>query len=188
MKDFDATTPSAAQPDIAAWQEEIVLLLATVLNLLAIYRVPQWQGDLADPCHVASILAIVTILALHVTARSGPLGIKFERILLALFLAGMPIVYVASWFAVEHEHASHWLLVELGGLPIYITLAVLGLTRSPWLLAAGITAHGLAWDTWHIAGSDYIPSWYAIGCLMADIGIGAYVAVRIPAWNRCRAK
>ena len=77
------------------------------------------------------------------------------------------------------------LWVEIAGVPVYATLAVLGLRRSPWFLAAGIAGHGLAWDSWHYyANTGYIPSWYAIGCFLVDLGLGLYIAARIPAWQR----
>src|SRR6476659_1164220 len=80
------------------------------------------------------------------------------------------------------------MLVELVGFLIYVTLAVLGLKRH-WLIAAGIAAHGIAWDLWHyVPGSSYIPSWYAIACLVVDIGLATYAAARIPAWRRAEER
>jgi hypothetical protein len=74
------------------------------------------------------------------------------------------------------------LWIELLGLVVYVALAVLGLKVSPWFLVVGIAAHGLAWDSWHYH-SAYIPNWYAIACLLADIGLSVYIAARIPAWR-----
>ena len=55
---------------------------------------------------------------------------------------------------------------------------------APWLLAAGIAGHGLAWDSWHyLASSTYIPGWYSLGCLLVDAAIGLYAAVRIAGNN-----
>jgi hypothetical protein len=98
----------------------------------------------------------------------------------------MPVVYILSWLT-SGGAGSGWLWVEILGLPLYAGLAVLGLTGSPAFLAAGILGHGLLWDSWHyLAHSVYIPSWYSFGCLLADIGIGGYVAVRAPAWAPSR--
>ena len=79
------------------------------------------------------------------------------------------------------------LWIEIAGFPLYAVLALLGLKRSPWFLVAGIAGHGVAWDAWHL-GSAYIPDWYALGCLLVDIGMSLYVAARIPAWRAARMR
>ncbi len=76
-----------------------------------------------------------------------------------------------------------WLGVEAAGLLVYAAFAVLGFKRSPWFLVAGIMAHGLAWDIWHIGNSRYIPNWYSVGCLVVDVSLGVYVAIRIAMWE-----
>jgi hypothetical protein len=101
----------------------------------------------------------------------------------------MPLIYVASWL-VSRGGGAHqgWLWVELLGVPLYGALAVVGLKRSPWFLVVGIAAHGVAWDSWHYyANTGYIPSWYAIGCFLVDVGLGIYIAARILAWRRAEA-
>ena len=58
----------------------------------------------------------------------------------------------------------------------------LGLTEKDKVV--GIVGHGLAWDSWHYyTDTAYMPRWYAIACLLADIGLGLYIAARIPAWR-----
>jgi hypothetical protein len=107
-----------------------------------------------------------------------------ERNLLAGFLVGMPLVYVSRYlFASTGRMANYWFWVEVLGTIIFVALAVLGLKRSPWFLAVGIAAHGLAWDTWHYRNSTYIPDWYATACLAVDLAFGAYVAARVPAYQ-----
>jgi hypothetical protein len=167
-------------------KEKLALGFAAVLTAVSLYLVPSWQGALTDPCHLAGIFSAATIILLLVTRHLGRRGILIERRVLAVFLAGMPLIYVASWLATHGAGASGgWLWVEIAGVPVYATLAVLGLRRSPWFLAAGIAAHGLAWDSWHYyANTGYIPSWYAIGCFLVDLGLGLYIAARIPAWQR----
>jgi hypothetical protein len=97
--------------------------------------------------------------------------------LLAGFLVGMPLVYVSRYlFASTGRMANYWFWVEVLGTIIFVALAVLGLKRSPWFLAIGIVAHGLAWDIWHYRNSTYIPDWYATACLAVDLAFAAYVA------------
>src|SRR6185436_2026472 len=76
-----------------------------------------------------------------------------------------------------------WLAIELLGLGIFGLLAVLGLKRSPWFLAIGIVGHGIVWDVSHRT-APFMPSWYAIMCLLVDVGLGLYAAARIPGWRR----
>jgi hypothetical protein len=74
-----------------------------------------------------------------------------------------------------------------GRASVYAGLALFGLRGRPWLIVVGIAAHGLAWDAWHMhPPSRYIPGWYAVGCLLADIGLSIYLAVRQPAWQQVR--
>jgi len=112
-------------------------------------------------------------------------GLIFERNLLAGFLVAMPLVYVARYlFAYTGRVASYWLWVEVLGTTIFVALAVLGVKRSPWFLAIGMVLHGLAWDAWHYRNSTYIPDWYVIACLAVDLSFGAYMAARVPAYQR----
>ena len=171
-------------------KEWTALAFATVLTALGLWGVPSWRGALTEICHVAGILSAVTVVLLYVGRWLGPRGIAIERIVSALFLAGMPLVYILRWWANGGAGAgSAWLWVEIVGLPIYAGLAILGLRRSPTLLAAGILGHGLLWDSWHyLVHSAYIPDWYSVACLIVDIGIGVYVAVRAPAWTRWKTE
>jgi hypothetical protein len=170
-------------------KEKIGLGLAAVLTAISLYLVPSWQGALTDPCHLAGLFSAATIVLLVVTRHLGRRGIVIERRVLALFLAGMPLIYVASWLVTHGAGApGGWLWIEIVGIPLYSALAVLGLTRSPWFLAAGIAAHGAAWDSWHyFTKTAYVPTWYAIGCFLVDVGLGIYIATRIPAWQRADA-
>jgi hypothetical protein len=167
-------------------RERAALALATALFAFGLCGVPSWRGALLDVCHLAAIAGGVTLVLLFVTRRLGARGIAVERAWSALFLVGMPVVYIVGWLGAGGSGASGaWLLVELLGFAIYSTLALLGLRRSPWFLVAGIAAHGVAWDAWHYAlESAYIPAWYLTGCLLADVGLSVYLATRVPAWRR----
>ena len=170
-------------------KEKLAFGFAAALTAVSLHLVPSWQGAFTDPCHLALVFSAGTIVVLLVTRHLGRQGIAIERRVLALFLAGMPLVYVASWLVTRGAGASNrWLWVEIAAFPLYASLAALGLTRSPWLLAAGIAAHGVAWDSWHyFTNTAYVPVWYAIGCFLVDVGLGLYIATRIPAWQRAEA-
>jgi hypothetical protein len=133
---------------------------------------------------MATLTALVVVVALVVTRSLGDRALRFERWVFALFLAGMPLVYVSSWFVYassglgSRDASTSWLAIELVGVPVYGALAVIGLRRSPWVLAAGILAHGVFWDAWHIGWTPFVPDWYAVGCLVTDVAMAIYVAVR----------
>jgi hypothetical protein len=137
--------------------------------------VPQWSlAHLWEPVYIAVVATILTTAWITILRLRGLRGSTLERWTLALFLAGMPVVYLWSWWRAPQ---AGWLGVELAGLVVFASLAALGLFRSVWFLAAGIAAHGLFWDLWHCGRTAFIPDWYTIGCLITDIGIGVYAAV-----------
>ncbi len=126
---------------------------------------------LDDPSHwgVIGYLGFVGILARRVTV--GRLGLP--RSLLALFLAGMPLIYVANW--VRFGGTTGWLVVELLGLVLFSVIAWLGRSRAAWWLAAGVAGHAL-WDAGHLGGPSFVPDWYATGCAIVDIALGGLTA------------
>jgi len=165
----------------ATIQTLLLIFVSFIAVWLSVYRVP-WQVS-GDPCLLAVAATVVIVICLWITRWRGLSGLNSERNLLAGFLAGTPLVYVSRYlFASTGRMANYWFWVEVLGTIIFVALAVLGLKGSPWFLAVGIVAHGLAWDTWHYRNSTYIPDWYAIACLAVDLAFGAYVATRVPAY------
>lgn len=121
-----------------------------------------------DPCRIAVTASAIVVAFLFFTRRLGPRGVQAERRLLAGFLFGMPLVYVARALLAGSE-ASLW--VEIVGVPLFTALVLLGMKSSPWFLAAGIASHGIAWDAWLYENSAYIPDWYSVFCLLLDLAL-----------------
>jgi hypothetical protein len=167
---------------MGAGGQRIALVAAAAFTAAALYGVPAWP--LADVCIVAMLVSGLTIVLLGLTRLWGAAGVAVERGWIALFLAGMPVVYVVRWIA--HRPGGAWLAVELAGLLLFAGLAVAGWRRAPWLLAAGVAAHGIAWDAWHLWGAPHIPPWYARACFLVDVGLAAYVATRLGVWQAAR--
>jgi len=166
----------------ATIQTLLLIFVSFIAVWLSVYRVP-WQVS-GDPCLLAAAATVVIVICLWITRWRGLSGLNSERNLLAGFLAGMPLVYVSRYlFDSTGRMANYWFWVEVLGTIIFVALAVLGLKGSPWFLAVGIVAHGLAWDTWHYRNSTYMPDWYASACLAVDLAFGAYVAARVPAYQ-----
>jgi hypothetical protein len=161
--------------------QDSALAGAVLTTGAALAFVPAWQGLLTEICRLAGVAAALVMGVLVVCRWVGAAGLALERATAALFLAGMPVVYVVRWLEVGGAGSGAAALgVELGGLVAFAALAVLGLKRSPWFLVGGIAAHGIAWDAWHWAfGSAFMFDWYAIGCLMCDLGLSLYLASRV---------
>ena len=147
-----------------------------------VWIIPDWSpSHLAEPPFLAGISGIAVTLAILMLRFTGRRGSRLERGVLAVFLGGMPLIYVASWLLAPQPG---WLAIELLAVPVFGTLAVLGVRRSPWFLAAGIAAHGLAWDLWHHGRTTFIPDWYVVGCCGVDLALAAYVALEVPRFLR----
>jgi hypothetical protein len=130
---------------------------------------------LGEPTYLAALAATATTIFLLISrfvARRGDL----ERLVLAVFLAGMPMVYL--WAALLRGDRGA-LAVELAGVAIFGGAAIAGYLRVPWLLGVGILAHGVLWDAWHHGRSGYIADWYSAACLIADLGIGIYALTHV---------
>jgi hypothetical protein len=179
------TIPKVDGPSLTKVQnpiQTVVLIVLSIITVWTLYMVPSWHA-LGDPFLLAGVAGAVTVACLWLTRWLGSRAMKFERAWLAAFLVGMPLVYVMGWFAARDRAATSWIWVELLGLVLFVAFAALGLKKSPWFLAIGITGHGLAWDTWHYKNSAYVPDWYAVACLLVDLVLGAYVAARVPAYR-----
>jgi len=154
------------------------LILSTGFSLLV---VPDLRlADLAEPAVQAAVgtpFVLTALVALRVSAAS-PI---WERRVLALFLLVMPTIYLGM--LALHGGGPGWLGTELAGQAAFATIAIVGLRRSGWVLAAGIAAHGLLWDSWHHGRAAFMPDWYATACLIVDVGWALYAASRVRAWQ-----
>ena len=163
-------------------QDATGLGLFVVTMIAAALLVPELSvGLLGQPAFWAVIGGAVTLTVITILRSQGRRGTAVERVVLATFLFLMPTVYLASWLRSGGEITWFW--IELSGQVGFGALAVLGLRRSPWLLAAGIGAHGLLWDAWHYGRTPFMPDWYAIACAVVDVGAGVYVATQVSAWR-----
>lgn len=157
----------------------VLLVLSTVAALLV---VPDWpHRHLDDPSYWGIIGYLVVFFALVARgARSWSPG-SANRRLTRLFLAGLPVIYVANWMRFGESTAE--LIVQLAGVAIWIGFAVAA-GRSDLALWAGCVAHAL-WDAGHFDRVGFVPVWYASACLAIDIGFGAFVLLCL---RRARAK
>jgi hypothetical protein len=156
----------------------VALILSTCAALLVAPDIH--LADLGEPA-IGATLGTPLVLAAIVTLRLAGMPSIFERRLLALFLLLMPTVYLSS--LALHGGGAPWPAVEIVGQLIFAVLAIAGLRASGRYLALGIAAHGLLWDLWHHGRTTFIPDWYTVGCLLVDVGWGAYAASRVGVWD-----
>jgi hypothetical protein len=158
-------------------------LAALVLSTLAaLLLVPDLSVALLGHPAFGAVIGAAAMLTLIVVLRGrGRRGSALERFAFAAFLALMPTVYVMS--RLRFGGSANWLGLELLGQGLFAALALVGARRSPWILAAGIAGHGLLWDSWHHGRTPFMPDWYAIACLIVDVGWGLYVATQVRAWR-----
>lgn len=148
-----------------------VLAVATVASLAVVPR-PAWsQASEVTTQAVYGIL--VTLAALAILRATG--RTRAEQICLAALLAAMPLVYVRS------VPAGGALWPEVIGFVLFVGIAAVALFALPALLAPGLAAHGL-WDLAHLTTGP-VPQWYAVACAVIDVGLGIYIASRLPAWR-----
>ena len=100
---------------------------------------------------------------------------RFERALQfwAWVLVVASAIYVG--FALLGDAPTRTLLVEVGGLALFVALAILGVRYSPWVLAGAWFAH-IAWDTLlHSHSTAFVPQWYPPTCIGFDLVVGVYI-------------
>jgi hypothetical protein len=104
---------------------------------------------------------------------------RYTRHILAATLVGAALVYIH--LAVDAHAGVSWLATEVTGVAIFGALAVRGVRRSAWWLAAGWALHPV-WDVaLHFAGPGhaFAPDWYTVSCITWDLATAAIIAVAI---------
>lgn len=158
------------------------LLFATVTTIATVLAAAPTDIQNAVPqiYFLASVGWGLTTLTFWYTLIANQVAL--ERVVTAIFLPSMPFVYVIGWLQSANSHKG-WLWIEMASVPLYGIFTYLGVKRSPWFLVAGILGHGL-WDLWHfLIDSAHIPLWYSLACFVADVGVAAYIASRVPLWR-----
>lgn len=164
--------------------KDVLAIIALVGSCIAIcFLIPDlpWL-HIGEPAYGAVLSTPCMVVGIFIARLFGTRGARAERILFALFLMAMPLVYIGGFLRLG-KWIAPWLWLELLGAAIFTTFAVLGLYRSPNFLVVGIAAHGLCWDSWHYHRVDYIPDWYAVGCLIIDVGFALYALGRVKVWR-----
>jgi uncharacterized protein DUF6010 len=125
--------------------------------------------DLFAPETHAAWASVVVALALLLLRLLPRRRLRLERFIYAIFLAGMPFIYLAAALKLG---SGSGMAMELVGVPVFTGLAAYGYYKSFPVLGLGIAAHGLGWDLWHHGSVTYIAGWYPLACLVIDLALG----------------
>ena len=151
------------------WGPWLLLLAATGFALTRVPAFPRLYAD--DPNSWGVWAGLVGALLLAGRGLRGAEPRRFKTVL-AGFLFGMPLVYLADWL--RFGGSVPWLGIELVGAGVYWALLVWGLRRGIRALAVGVGLHAL-WDLIHYGTSSYVPDWYVVACVIIDGAVAAAV-------------
>jgi hypothetical protein len=157
-------------------------LLLVMATIAALTVVPDWpHRNVADPNYWG--VAVLILVVLKRGGRSWNPGSANRRAILAFLVLVLPVVYVADRLRFGGSHLE--LGIEAGGLGCWVILAVIA-RRSDLALWLGCALHGL-WDAAHFGRVGFVPEWYAAACIAADVGLGAFVLIRLREISRLEA-
>jgi len=90
------------------------------------------------------------------------------------------LIVVASYYGLfaVMGGALRELAVESVVIVAFVVLAVLGFKKTPWLVVAGLAAHGI-FDFWHghLIANAGVPAWWPAWCMSYDVTAAVYLAV-----------
>jgi hypothetical protein len=90
------------------------------------------------------------------------------------------LVVIASYYILFATMGAslQTLLIELAAAGLFAVVAILGFKRSPWLIVAGLAAHG-AFDLLHplLAHNPGVPVWWPGFCLAYDLTAALYLMI-----------
>lgn len=158
-------------------------LFLIVTTFAALVMVPDWpHRHLQDPSYWGVAGFVVVVLRILYRPDGSWAQGGANRRTVRIFLAGLPLIYVADWLRFG---GSGWeLAIQAAGLGVWVFLAVRA-RSSDLALWFGCVAHGL-WDAAHFGHVSFVPQWYVAACIAADVGLGAYVLLQLKAasWDR----
>jgi hypothetical protein len=90
------------------------------------------------------------------------------------------LIVIASYYVLFAAMGGSYkvLLAESLIMCVFVAFAVLGFTRTPWLLVAGLAGHGV-FDAFHarLQLTSSVPPWWPAFCLTFDVTAGLFLAL-----------
>ena len=136
---------------------------------------------------IGSIVGIVVAVPLTIVPTNRFLRPATERAFYSLTLIPIALFYIAFCFYYDDRSA---LQAEIIGVILFSALALWAYFTATWILIVAYLAHAL-WDLLHevsLAGTGVdiggtrVPAGYAAFCLVYDVIIAFYIAIRSRAW------
>ena len=119
------------------------------------------------------VIGVVLALVIGVFARL--VGLDRDRAFYPTVL-----IVVASYYGLFAVMGGSLRELALESVVIvaFVVLAVLGFKQTPWLVVAGLAAHGI-FDFWHghLIANAGVPAWWPAWCMSYDITAAVYLAV-----------
>lgn len=131
-----------------------------------------WEITMAVLLEGAIGGTVLSVLAFLLSRFSKDI---FGRSLLVIFLFIAAGAYFG--FATIAAPGSIWLFIEILGVIVFGSMALLGWRGSPYWVATAWALHPL-WDAWHLFGAGrFTPEFYAIACFSFDLLVAAFIVV-----------
>jgi hypothetical protein len=118
------------------------------------------------------------VLALGISVYATALQLDRDRAFYPTVLNVIALLYIL-FAAIGGGSGRVFLMESLIGV-VFIAAASLGFRGSLWLVAAGLTAHGLQ-DFFHlqIVANPGVPAWWPAFCGAYDVAAAVYLAWRL---------
>lgn len=158
----------------------LYLAMTVVTALLFVPALPFLHLD--DPSHWG-VFGFAATAAVLLSPSTDNWSSRRLQALLRVFLVALPVIYIAN--CIRWNGGLAGLSIELGGLVIWSGLALAALRR-PVLLPLGIALHAI-WDAAHFGRVDYVPDWYIMACIAADLGLAGYLFSRFTQTEKAHA-
>ena len=115
------------------------------------------------------------VLSLVVALFARGVGLDRDRAFYPTVLIVVGSYYVL--FAVM-SGSMHALLLESIVMAAFLAAAVIGFKTSPWIVIAGLAAHGVL-DSFHgaVINNPGVPSWWPAWCMAYDVGAAGAVVL-----------
>ena len=134
---------------------------------MASVSIHPWIASHAMPYAIGIVLGLVTTLI------GRTVGFDRDR----AFYATILIVVGAYYVLFAAMGAPHALIVETMGGLLFLAVAIIGFRTNLWLIAAGLTAHGV-FDSFHgrLVSNPGVPMWWPAFCMTIDVVLGVSLA------------
>jgi len=132
--------------------------------------------DVSNSYFLISFILGLVLAVLYLYWLNRLNDVQFKQAASAGLMIAAFIYIGFAWFYGERQ----WLIVELLGVGVYGTAALLALRYSVLWLAVGWGLHPIwdLWVHWLGPGTHIVPAWYAIACLSFDLLVAGYIVMR----------